>query len=156
NLPLRGDFTTGIFHAQTDQTLTDGQFGSAVTAVAIAPDQDGDADVAFYSAPLTTAGPALTTSDTASADLWIGNLGNSDITVTCAATYLDYDPATGQETPFAATLASSQVIVPATDVASCTTASTAVQTDTTVPAGHLLKLLVTVHFVNGDAAQLQY
>jgi len=76
--------------------LTDGQFGTAVTAVSIAPDQDGDADVAFYSPPLTTAGPALTTADTASADVWIGNPGGSDITVTCAAAYSDYDPATGK------------------------------------------------------------
>ena len=109
NLPLR-DATTGIFHASTDQTLTQDEYGAAVTAVPLTPDGGGDADVAFYSAPLTSDGPALTTDDTARAAVWIGNPGNDPITVTCAAAYSDYDATTGTEVPFVATTVSGQVV----------------------------------------------
>ena len=67
NLPLRTDFTTGIFHATTDQTLTDGEFGGSVTTLPLS----GDSSVEFYSPPLTTTGPALTTSDRGGARLWL-------------------------------------------------------------------------------------
>src|SRR5262249_48656950 len=102
-LPLRGDFTTGIFHGSTDQTLTDGAFGSSVTTRTFTADGNGDATASFYSAPLTATGPALTTSDTGSATLWIGNAGASDVSVTCAAAFSDYDADTGTELPIVTT-----------------------------------------------------
>src|SRR5438445_540209 len=155
-LPLRADFTTGIFHASTDQTLTDNQFGTAATALTVVADGSGDASADFYSAPLTAAGPALTAADSGAATIWVGNAGASDITVTCAATFADYDAATGTETEIVTTGASANKTVLAGDAVFCVTPSGPLAADVTVPSDHLLKLTITLHFVTGSSAQIHY
>ncbi len=151
NLPLRSE-TTGIFHASTDQTLIDGEFGGTVVTLPLTDDSSVD----FYSAPLTTDGPALTTSDRGGARLWLANPEASDVTVTCTATFADYDADTGTETAIVTTGASANTLVPAGAEAECVAPATNLPADATVPAGHLLKLTLSIHFVSGSTVQLAY
>ncbi len=151
NLPLRNE-TTGIFHASTDQTLTDGEFGGSVVTLPLS----GDSSVDFYSAPLTTDGPALTTSDRGGARLWLANPEASDVTVTCTATFADYDAADGSETAIVTTAPSANTLVPAGGEAECVAPATNLPANATVPAGHLLKLTLSIHFVSGSSVQLAY
>jgi cysteine-rich repeat protein len=112
--------------------------------------------VDFYSAPLSADGPALTTADRGGARLWIVNPGASAITVTCAATFADYDATTGTETAIVATPFSGNTVVPALDVSECVAPATLLPASYTVPDGHLLKLTLSIHFVVGTAAELAY
>ncbi len=152
NLPLRSDFTTGVFHAATDRTLTDGAFGGAVTTLTVS----GDGDVDFHSAPLASAGPALTTSDRGGARLWLVNPEAADVTVTCRATFADYDADTGDETVIVATGPSAETVVPAGGEAECVAPAATLLAPATVPAGHLLKLTLSLHFVSGASVELAY
>ncbi len=152
NLPLRSDFETGIFHDSTDQTVTNGVYGSLATALEIS----GDTAVDFYSAPLTTTGPALTTSDKGGARIWIGNPSASGVLVTCSATFYDYNANTGTQTVIVATAASAGTLVPASGAAECVAPTTALPAPVTVAANHLLKLTLAINFLAGSEATLEY
>ena len=146
NLPLRSDFTTGIFHASTDQTLTDGEFGGSVTTLS----SRATATSTSTRAPLTTDGPALTTSDRGGARLWLANPEASDVTVTCAATFADYDADTGTETPIVTTGRVGQHARPRRRRGRVRGAGDESPGRRDRPGGPLLKLTLSIHFVSGS------
>src|SRR2546426_1009870 len=94
SLPLRSDFTTGIFHDRVSRTLSTA-FGSNVFAETFRT--TGSVTYDFYSPPLTSS-TTLQSGDKAGGLLWLKNLGTlaaQDFRVKETITFYDYDPATG-------------------------------------------------------------
>ncbi len=112
----------------------------------------GTATYDFYSPTLASAA-GLTTSHKASGLIVMNNSGaghSNDFVVTGQIRFLDFNPATGTDVLIVDTAASGQQNVSSGGTTSWHLPETALTTATSVPAGHVLHVAVTITLVSGN------
>ena len=147
DLPLRSDFTTGIFHGTTNQTLS-ATAGTTPTTKPFSITGTGSATYDFYSPPLTTTGPALGTNDKGQVTVYLQNTGTGTFSVDVGGTFFDYNPATGTQTPIVVSAAGNCSV--GTGSSKCMSGNTSLGAPYAVPAGHLLKVTITITRTSGS------
>ena len=141
NLYLRSGTTTCLYDGSTDLTL---QTKSGTNQVGAAFSAKTNTFY-FYSAPLTNSA-FVASSSKAGGTIGVQNNGTADFQFQASEVICDYNPATGSETQIVATAPSAWVTVRKNGRTSHATLPQrqAGGAGYTVPAGHLLKVAVTV------------
>src|SRR5439155_10784681 len=142
DLPMRSDFTTAIFGGTTSRTLSTVP-DSTPASEPFNLGSSGSASVSFdfYSPPLTATGPALMSNDKARVTAYLQSASGS-FSVTVGATFYDYNPSNGAQIVIV-TAGDSNCNV-GTGATKCQSQNTNLGADYTVPAGHQLKVTVTI------------
>jgi hypothetical protein len=154
DLPLRSDFVTTIYTGTSSRTINTATGNSPFTENFNLGSAGTDSVTCdFYSAPLTSAGPALAANDNGQVSICVRNNNPSgsgvSFRVSVGKTFYDYNPATGAETQIVNAGMSDCGNLAAQDTRRCQSQNTQLSSAYTVPTGHLLKVKVTIQRVSG-------